>query len=325
MDITFIGSGYSVLAVLYYITDYISKQQLKTHVAYNLLEHALLHLNQYNESDDTDHVQAKRILMRCTNAVISKQELSTQQIASYLLGSSDFYTSHSFKDFYWKSYEGYIIHCLPDADVDDLHPSESVLANEDDVHANDPASTSINDGHHSDAESDSTSDILDVRSALSFDDLILDESPLSSVDLTDPLCDLLANSAIQCNEYVMVTIDSQGQLKPKAMTVSDYLYHPKAMLHLCLWDFLTMTKKIHLSRKSTSTPDDFDSDNGLSLHEGASIDMASIDIMESMYVGSLKTSTFALDERHPDHSTHAIQIIPPAHHYTLVPLGPPIP
>ena len=124
MDITFIGSGYSALAVLYYITDYISKQQLKTHVAYNLLEHALVCLNQYNDCEDTDHVRAKQVLMRCANAVISKQELSAQQIASYLLGSSDFYASHTFKDFYWKTYEGYILHCLPDPNDDEeaMHP-----------------------------------------------------------------------------------------------------------------------------------------------------------------------------------------------------------
>ena len=59
MDITFIGSGYSALAVLYYITDYISKQQLKTHVTYNLLKHALVHLNEYDDSNDTDQVRAK--------------------------------------------------------------------------------------------------------------------------------------------------------------------------------------------------------------------------------------------------------------------------
>lgn len=34
MDIKFVGSGESAKAILYYITDYISKAQLKAHVAY---------------------------------------------------------------------------------------------------------------------------------------------------------------------------------------------------------------------------------------------------------------------------------------------------
>jgi hypothetical protein len=41
MDIKFIGSGASAKAILYYITDYISKTQLKAHVAYAALELAV--------------------------------------------------------------------------------------------------------------------------------------------------------------------------------------------------------------------------------------------------------------------------------------------
>ncbi|KAJ8597491.1 hypothetical protein M405DRAFT_689041, partial [Rhizopogon salebrosus TDB-379] len=38
MDISFIGSGASAKAVLYHIIDYITKSQLKAHVAYAALE-----------------------------------------------------------------------------------------------------------------------------------------------------------------------------------------------------------------------------------------------------------------------------------------------
>ncbi|PBK79447.1 hypothetical protein ARMGADRAFT_950809, partial [Armillaria gallica] len=38
MDIKFIGSGVSAKAILYYITDYITKSQLKLHVAYAALD-----------------------------------------------------------------------------------------------------------------------------------------------------------------------------------------------------------------------------------------------------------------------------------------------
>ena len=64
MDIKFIGSGYTAHAVLYYITDYISKTQLKTHIAYNTLEIALHHLNRFDSDGDVPaDVRAKRILI----------------------------------------------------------------------------------------------------------------------------------------------------------------------------------------------------------------------------------------------------------------------
>ena len=54
MDIKFIGSGESAKAILYYIMDYISKVQLKVHVAYTMLEMAVRKLGEYNPSDDED-------------------------------------------------------------------------------------------------------------------------------------------------------------------------------------------------------------------------------------------------------------------------------
>ncbi|KIK67021.1 hypothetical protein GYMLUDRAFT_156714 [Collybiopsis luxurians FD-317 M1] len=42
MDITSVGSGASAQAVLYYITKYITKSRLKTHVAYAALERTLM-------------------------------------------------------------------------------------------------------------------------------------------------------------------------------------------------------------------------------------------------------------------------------------------
>jgi hypothetical protein len=38
MDIKFIGSGSAAKAIMYYITNYISKPELKTNVAYAALE-----------------------------------------------------------------------------------------------------------------------------------------------------------------------------------------------------------------------------------------------------------------------------------------------
>ncbi|KAK6967005.1 hypothetical protein R3P38DRAFT_2589930 [Favolaschia claudopus] len=79
MDIKFIGSGASAKGILYYITDYITKSQMKTHVAFSMLELAVKNsgtsilLRQI-----TQYVQ-KKMLQKCAYAMISQQELSAQQ------------------------------------------------------------------------------------------------------------------------------------------------------------------------------------------------------------------------------------------------------
>jgi hypothetical protein len=65
MDIKSVGSGESAKAILYYITDYISKAQLKTHVAYAMLEIAVRKLGEYNPWDDEPTIRAKRMLQKC--------------------------------------------------------------------------------------------------------------------------------------------------------------------------------------------------------------------------------------------------------------------
>ena len=60
MDIKFIGSGSAAKAILYYITNYITKPQLKMHVAYSALELSVKKLGEYNAGEDELTVQAKK-------------------------------------------------------------------------------------------------------------------------------------------------------------------------------------------------------------------------------------------------------------------------
>ncbi len=62
MDIKFIGSGASAKAVLYYITDYITKSQLKTHIAFAALELSVRKLGEYNPNEDDLTIRVKRLL-----------------------------------------------------------------------------------------------------------------------------------------------------------------------------------------------------------------------------------------------------------------------
>ncbi|KAK0460498.1 uncharacterized protein EV420DRAFT_1267822 [Desarmillaria tabescens] len=108
MDIKFIGSGASAKAILYYITDYITKSQLKVHVAYAALELSVKKLGEFNPQEDDITVRAKRLLQCCAYAMISHQELSSQQVASYLMDYKDHFTSHKFQHLYWTSFKSFL-------------------------------------------------------------------------------------------------------------------------------------------------------------------------------------------------------------------------
>jgi hypothetical protein len=96
--IQFLGSGKSTKAVIYYITDYITKAQLKAHVAYAALELAVKKLETPSIlTDDPSTVKAKRLLRKCAYAMINEQELSSQQTASYLVDYEDHFASHTFE------------------------------------------------------------------------------------------------------------------------------------------------------------------------------------------------------------------------------------
>ncbi|KAH7871984.1 uncharacterized protein C8R40DRAFT_1053578, partial [Lentinula edodes] len=108
MDIKFIGSGASAKAVMYYITNYITKSQLKVHVAYAALERAVKRLDEQDIDDDPLMVRAKRLLQKCAYMMISQQEMSAQQVCTYLLGLDDHFTSHSYQNLYWASMERFV-------------------------------------------------------------------------------------------------------------------------------------------------------------------------------------------------------------------------
>ncbi|KAK0435104.1 uncharacterized protein EV420DRAFT_1623662 [Desarmillaria tabescens] len=105
MDIKFIGSGASAKAVLYYITDYITKSKLKANVAYAALELSIKKLGDFDPEEDSVTVRTKHLLQRCAYSMMSKQELSGQEVAMYLSGYQDHYTSHSFRNVYWSNFE----------------------------------------------------------------------------------------------------------------------------------------------------------------------------------------------------------------------------
>ncbi|KAG2030249.1 hypothetical protein BDR03DRAFT_812795, partial [Suillus americanus] len=113
MDIKFIGSGPAAKAILYYITDYITKSQLKTHVALAAMETAVHKLETFDPNDDDCTLRAKKMLQKCAHSMISHQELSAQQVCSYLMDFEDHFTSHEYRRLYWTNFESFIEKCSP--------------------------------------------------------------------------------------------------------------------------------------------------------------------------------------------------------------------
>ncbi|TFK58506.1 hypothetical protein BDN72DRAFT_745982, partial [Pluteus cervinus] len=106
MDIKYIGSGAAAKALMYYITDYITKPGTNNYVAYTTLEATLRRYEENQMSNIEDTVlRSKKIYQKCIFGQLAQQELSSQQIASYLMDYGDRYTSHQFRKLFWTNAE----------------------------------------------------------------------------------------------------------------------------------------------------------------------------------------------------------------------------
>lgn len=81
MDIKFIGSGPAAKALVYYVSDYITKNELKVNVGLQALRSAI----------DSHEVR------KSVNAMIGRREISHQRVMSYLIGGGDYYTGDDFR------------------------------------------------------------------------------------------------------------------------------------------------------------------------------------------------------------------------------------
>lgn len=104
-DIKFMASGDAAKSILFYITDYITKTGNKSHVSFSTLEIALKKLGDYDPEDTDTELRAKKMLQKCVYSVLSHQELSGQQVAAYVKGYGDHYSSHKYCNLYWTAFE----------------------------------------------------------------------------------------------------------------------------------------------------------------------------------------------------------------------------
>ena len=107
-DVTCLLSGTQVRAVLGYVTDYVTKMQLKTYTLFDTMQSVF--------SDNADIVHdsgdkasaAQTLFVKTLNALHAKSETGGPMICASLLGNPDHYKSHVFKPFYWYSFLTYV-------------------------------------------------------------------------------------------------------------------------------------------------------------------------------------------------------------------------
>jgi hypothetical protein len=104
-DVTSLQSGTAIKAVIAYVTDYITKSLLKTHVMFDTVK--TIFARQIENSNDihSDRFKhASSVITKVVNALTSQSEIGSPMAAMYFLKHPDHYTNQLFVRFYWKQY-----------------------------------------------------------------------------------------------------------------------------------------------------------------------------------------------------------------------------
>ena len=118
MDIKYIFSGSDAKALVYYITDYVTKSSLSFHDTFSLVLKAVQSFEKQKPNIDASlnaEEKSRRLVLRCYNTLASQQELSGVQVTSYLMGWPDHYTTHEFVNLFLIGIENYLQATLMEA------------------------------------------------------------------------------------------------------------------------------------------------------------------------------------------------------------------
>jgi hypothetical protein len=117
-DIQFIGSGEAAQALIYYVTNYITKENLPTHAGFSALAYALKRSQEQHGPTDSSNRTAKSLVTKSINAMMGKKEISHQLVMAMLIGGGDYYTSHKYGLLHWGAFDRLIRLSMPDSTQD---------------------------------------------------------------------------------------------------------------------------------------------------------------------------------------------------------------
>lgn len=139
MDIKHIGSGEAAKALIYYVTDYITKSSLPTHVGLAALLYAINRTSEkYKDVPNWEEQRSAGALTVVVNSMMARQEISHQQVMSYLIGGGDHYTSDKFRVLHASAFQRLVVRYWlqndePANNIDDtiIHRDERAMDSDD--------------------------------------------------------------------------------------------------------------------------------------------------------------------------------------------------
>lgn len=104
-DITPLRSGNAIKAVIAYVTNYITKMNVKTYTIFSIMK-AVFERNAELMSGSISRAEAARkLISKMVNGLTARLETGAPMACTDLLGLPLHYTSHCFKPFFWYSYQ----------------------------------------------------------------------------------------------------------------------------------------------------------------------------------------------------------------------------
>ena len=103
-DVTSLASGTAIKEVIMYVSDYIVKSTLKTHVIFDSIRSVFQKNGEMIGGSLPTKEKARRFMTKVANLLSAKAEMGAPMISMYLLGNPDHYTDHIFIPFYWQPY-----------------------------------------------------------------------------------------------------------------------------------------------------------------------------------------------------------------------------
>ncbi|KAJ8473925.1 hypothetical protein ONZ51_g7564 [Trametes cubensis] len=275
MDIKFIGSGEAAKALLYYVTDYITKPSLPMHVGLSALSYAIQRTNEkFPPTSETIPTNRSRgALTIAVNRMISRQEMSHQQVMSYLVGGGDVYTSHTFRILHWGKFDRLFKQAFSDRSCED-----------DDVPENSVEPRTIRRGCNEDdgVDVDTGTDSMPLSEHMEIDDAEVDAIEYHNMDVerggmdanaedrrldardeedADPMeSDPEPNSCdgnAQEEDTFVLTLDKSGSISATNQQ-QDYIYRSTdpVFQSMSLYEFVGMTDKEKLGRDDQDKGED---------------------------------------------------------------------
>jgi hypothetical protein len=103
-DITSLRSGTAIKGVLFYVSNYVTKPALKTHVIFETVRSMFLKNSDIIASSDSRKNKARQLMTKIVNSLSAKLEIGSPMASMYLLGNPDHYTNFNFVPVYWQSF-----------------------------------------------------------------------------------------------------------------------------------------------------------------------------------------------------------------------------